>query len=439
VRLADQVRRTLAASPSVRPLTTVDDEPARRSRLAQLRQELERINQRYRESSGSRLPVASPWPAASLPPLPDPIDAEGELYRHCFPPGHAFGQVCIDTPPEALSRVERLLRIEASWTASAPLRASDLLFLDIETTGLSRSAGTLAVVIGVGRYVGTADGATHLEVDQLLLRDPGREAPILERLQRYLAQARALVTFNGRGFDVPVLRNRAVLCRTPLALDSPHLDLLPVCRRLFRPRLLNCRLGTLEQQLLRFHRHGDLDGAEVPRIYADYLRTGRTEELGWVLEHNRLDVAVLAALLVRVSLHVVEPLQWAEDAEELLATGRLHLLHGDVTLGRACLERGLELTRRHTTRRRLLAQLASHHRRSGELARARELWERCRVEFPEENAPWVELAKYHEHVSKDLGQALALAEQAPHQSSDEHQRRLERLRRRLERGRSVPQ
>jgi len=44
---------------------------------------------------------------------------------------------------------------------------------------------------------------------------------------------------------------------------------------------------------------------------------------------------------------------------------------------------------------------------------------------------FVELAKHHERVTKDLSQALACAEAAPRHGDPAHRRRLERLRRRL--------
>jgi uncharacterized protein len=430
MRLREQVQRLLAAQPAPHTAALAVEEAARRARLAQLRRELERIDRRYHSSFAPPPPLS---PALSRPPapsLPDPVDDDGLLYRHIYPPTHRFGEVSV-APFAAplLGRVEELLTMEAGTPAPpGELRAEQLLFLDIETTGLSRAAGTLAFLIGLGRFV---DGA--LEVEQLLLRDPAQESLVLQHLQRRLEDARVLCTFNGRGFDVPVLRNRGVLCRLPLTLDRPHLDLLPPSRRLFRPRLLDCRLGTIERHILRFTREGDVDGAEVPRIYTDYLRTGSLDELCRVMEHNRLDVAVLAALLVCICDHLLDPLRWAEDAEELLSTGKTLLRRGRVELGRACLERGLELAHRPATRRRLLAALAGHLRRSGGVEESVGLWERYRDEFPDDDVGWIELAKYHEHVSKDLGRALALAEGVPRVGSDEHQRRLERLRRRLAR------
>ena len=175
-----------------------------------------------------------------------------------------------------------------------------------------------------------------------------------------------------------------------------------------------------------------MDGAEAPGIYWRFLRSGQRDEVTGVLEHNRLDVTCMAPLLLLLSAHAGDPLTWAEDSEELLAVGLMHLRAGQRALGQRCMERGLEMARIPVTRRRLLEALAREERRAGRREHARDLWQRHVDEFPMYNTGWVELAKYHEHVSKDLRNALACAEQAP-RSTPEVQHRLDRLRRRLER------
>jgi uncharacterized protein YprB with RNaseH-like and TPR domain len=418
--LVDRLRVALGAPPPPSAAAPPGREEEHRTRLAQLRRELDRIGRRYAATA------AAPSPRPPAPP-PSPLP-ETTIHEHLFPAGHRFGREATLRCPDALllEAVTRLLELEAGWPAdAAPLAAEELAFLDIESTGLSRSAGTLAFLIGVGRFV---DGG--LEVVQILLRDPAREPDALAELARRLEAARALVSFNGRAFDVPVLRNRALLCATSLPLDRPHLDLLPVARRLYRARLQSCRLGSLERHVFRFEREGDVDGAEAPRIYRDFLRTGRGDEIAPLLEHNRLDVAVLAALLEAAALHVVRPLEWAEDAEELLAVAQLYLARGEREAAGPCLRRGLELARLPATRRKLLAALARELRREGRRGDAAALWELHRREFPHHNAGWLELAKYHEHVTGDLASALAHAEAVP-RPDQLHARRLERLRARL--------
>jgi uncharacterized protein YprB with RNaseH-like and TPR domain len=436
----EQIRRHVA-----RPAAPGSPEQggARHALLQSLRRELTRIEGRRPRPPAHRPPPTAvegtpPADAAAVEQvgLPDPVDEEGMVYREDLAPGHAFGRARMERPSaELLLLLEHLLALEGQWRPGqqAPLRPQDLLFFDLETTGLSRSAGTFPFLTGLGAWLPDAPRGAF-RVDQLLLRDPSLEPLALKRLGEHLARARVLISYNGRTFDLPVLRNRDLLNRAGLDLDGrPHLDLLHLCRRLFRARVDNCRLATMEQALLGYRRQGDVDGAEAPRIYADFLRTGRSDELARILEHNRLDVALMAPLLLLVVRHAMDPLHWGEDGEELLGAARLHMGAGAPGLGEACLRRGLELARAPATRRRVLAALARHERRRGRPHAAGALWEQFRREFPDHDVGWTELAKYHEHVTKDLPRALDLAERAPLQHRQEHQHRLQRLRRRVAR------
>ncbi len=89
------------------------------------------------------------------------------------------------------------------------------LFLDTETTGLNAGSGTLVFLVGVGRF--TDDG---FEVRQFFLRDPAEEAAMLHALHELMDTHDALVTFNGRSFDVPMLAARFTMNRRRWPTDS---------------------------------------------------------------------------------------------------------------------------------------------------------------------------------------------------------------------------
>jgi uncharacterized protein YprB with RNaseH-like and TPR domain len=415
--------------------------PRRRLAARSFHEALERVAPKPPPAATPTLPW-NPRDASACGPLRQPHSPCGLLYRQRHSPGQQLGALDLTAPtPDDLQLISRLLRRDEATAAPERLDARELLFLDTETTGLSRGAGTIAFMIGVGFF----DDEGGLVIDQIVLDSPEREAEGLALLAGYLERRRVLVTFNGASFDLPVLRNRALLTRTAglegldsHGLDSHgpdrhvHIDLLPLSRRLFRQRLPDCKLGTIERHVLGFARTDDIPGAEVPLAYLRFLRHGAREELQQVLEHNLLDIASLAVLLPRVCRHLFDPLRWAEDAAELLASGR-YWAASDPELASACLERAVELATRPAERRHARSELARLCRRRGEREHAREQWEALRREFPQDDEPYIELAKHHEHVTKDLSSALRHAEAAPHAERPQIQHRLARLRRRLER------
>ncbi len=161
----------------------------------------------------------------------------------------------------------------AQWTDDsriASLSIEKYAFLDTETSGLSGGTGTYAFLVGVGRFV---DGQFLLQ--QFFMRDPAEEPALLEGLIHFLAPCEALVTFNGKAFDAPLLRTRYSLNRIPLPFKNySHLDLLPLARRLWRDRLPSRALKYLEEHVLGLTRAAEeVPGYEIPWLYFDYLRT----------------------------------------------------------------------------------------------------------------------------------------------------------------------
>ena len=182
---------------------------------------------------------------------------------------------------------ERLAALPGQPPADRPL-----VCLDTETTGLATAAGTVAFLIGLGWW----EGDRFFQI-QLLLPDHPDEPGLLEELATRIPHNAWLVTYNGRGFDWPLLVTRYRLGRrSPPALDG-HLDLLPIVRRLFRHRMDDARLGTVERMLLGSIRRDDVDGWEIPGRYLGFLRGGPAQPLAAVVRHNHEDVRSLARVL----------------------------------------------------------------------------------------------------------------------------------------------
>jgi uncharacterized protein YprB with RNaseH-like and TPR domain len=226
-----------------------------------------------------------------------------------------------------------------------PRLAGRLLFFDLETTGLSGGAGTVAFLAALGRFGGPAGGAgASLEITQFLLLDYPGEADFLEGILAFLREPASpgppiLVTYNGKTFDYPLLKTRCLMNGLPLPL-LPQADLLHPARRLWKRVLPDCSQATIEREVLGLDRAGDIPGALAPEIWFAFLRAGgkfdgpRGRELLNIAGHNIRDIAGLAALF-RVFLEIAAaPLEAVRrfncDGENLALCYRTALRRGEV-------------------------------------------------------------------------------------------------------------
>ena len=190
-------------------------------------------------------------------------------------------------------------RVRLATLPGQPPPDAPLVCLDTETTGLATAAGTVAFLIGLGWWE-----ADRFRQVQLLLPDHAEERALLTALASAIAPNAWLVTYNGRGFDWPLLVARYRLARRSAPTHGGHLDLLPIVRRLFRHRMGNARLRTAEAELLGLHRVGDVDGWEIPGRYIQFLHGGSADGLVEVVRHNDQDVRSLARLLGHLEVHL---------------------------------------------------------------------------------------------------------------------------------------
>lgn len=176
-----------------------------------------------------------------------------------------------------------------------------LLFFDTETTGLAGGTGTRAFMIGAADWHRDPLHGDGLRVRQLLIASLAAEPAMLQAFAQWLRPDTVLSSYNGRCYDAPLLKTRYRLARLedPLqALD--HVDLLFPTRRRYRGTWENCRLATVERELLRIVREDDLPGSQAPAAWLHYLRGGGAGLLRRVVAHNHQDVVTLARLLQRL-------------------------------------------------------------------------------------------------------------------------------------------
>ena len=363
--------------------------------------------------------------AAQLPvPGDRRLEAEATAAARRARLAAAVGGVVVERASGAVVEVERDLHLPFD---PAPLRAlpipveegRPLFLLDTETTGLGSGAGTLAFLVGLGWWQGR-----RLRVRQWWVADHADEPALLEALTDALPRHAWLVTYNGRAFDWPLLVARYRLHRHAPPPHAGHLDLLPVARQLWRHRLPDARLASVEAGVAGVRRAADLPGALVPERYLAFLRHGDPRGLALVGEHNRQDIVSLGRLLVVLAEDLGRPQGWrAAPTGDLVALGRALRRAGRPKDALACLEAGLHRPlagqdmegrgRRQSPFVEASLERALLLRRLGRSDEAVEAWRAIAAGGGRTGIlAWIALAKEMEHGARDLRAALEATRRA---------------------------
>jgi len=287
-----------------------------------------------------------------------------------------------------------------------PVDLEKCLFFDLETTGLSGGTGTYAFLIGFAYLSGAS-----IVCEQYFLPDYGREPELFKQLIAWFRQFKYFVSYNGKSYDMPLLRNRFCLNRQETAFsDTLHIDLVHYCRRIWKDSLPACNLGTIEALLLDdVHRSGDIPGAYIPQAYFDYLATGRIHDIIRIIEHNRQDLISMPLILGQLGNIGDELQNLPLDAPAIYHLANLTSDAADLGF----------LTQLETlASQRLYAlepiwrQKAQLLKKAERLEEATDLWKRLdrHPRFFCEAAR--ELAMVYEHGHKDYKQALQHVQQA---------------------------
>jgi uncharacterized protein YprB with RNaseH-like and TPR domain len=303
------------------------------------------------------------------------------------------------------------LQTIAHWAGDPRLVEIDLnnlVFLDTETSGLVGGTGTYVFLVGIGRY-----DRDYFRLNQFFMRDPLEELAHLAAVLGVLDASSALVTFNGKAFDVPLLNTRYITNgESPPFTDNAHLDLLPLARRLWRDRVPSRALGYLEQHILGVQREeADVPGWLIPSLYFDYLRNGDARPLRSVFYHNAMDVVSMAGLLNHVANLLEGPLSASTvDGIDLIAIAKLFESMGLLDDAVHCYSGGLACEIPEENWREAITRWALLEKRRENLEVAAELWQQAAER--QDLFALVELAKYAEHRLRDYEQALAWTERA---------------------------
>jgi uncharacterized protein YprB with RNaseH-like and TPR domain len=301
-----------------------------------------------------------------------------------------------------------------------------IVFLDLETTGLSGGAGTVAFLVGCGYF-----DLGAFQVRQFLLTSYAAERALLGAVAEFVGPASLIVTYNGKTFDLPVMETRWLFHRiAPPFEGKRHFDMLHPARRLWRDRWgraseaddgersrsaqdggesSDCSLGALERALFGVRRAGDVTGFEIPSRYFRFLRSGDARPLEPVLEHNRLDLISLAAVMSRALGLVRQGEAACRTPHECFALGRVYERAGRYDAAASCYRRAAADP---GLRARALQRLAVRLRRDRLYGEAAHVWEDLLGDAaaePLRREAAEALAVHHEHRLRDLRAARRLA------------------------------
>ncbi|NHN30726.1 ribonuclease H-like domain-containing protein [Paenibacillus agricola] len=303
--------------------------------------------------------------------------------------------------------------------ATAGFSHEQLLYLDIETTGLGIGAGNVAFMIGIGFYEGE-----QFIVEQMFIRDPGEELSMLHHLKEKLGSHPYLVTYNGKTFDWPIIKNRYILNRIRAEIPiAGHFDFLYPSRSLWKHTMPSCRLGKVEEEQLGVIRKDDVPGSLAPALYFQYLAERDVSIVEGVFIHNELDILSLAGL----SVHFAKVLS---GQSKLSAMGLEELYRLGVWLDKLSLSElaaqalelleqricGTEAPEPQEGSDSYLLPLAQLYKQRQRYADARSLWmlyvERKGERTTASVEPYIELSMHYEHREKQYSLALQYALQA---------------------------
>jgi len=291
---------------------------------------------------------------------------------------------------------------------SIPVDPQRLLFIDTETTGLSGGTGTVAFMVGLGFIENH-----YFIVHQYFITRLSHEEGMLELLQRVIPNFECLVSYNGKSFDIPLLNSRFIMNRMPPILEEiDHIDLLHPTRTFWKYSMENCKLKTVETDLLGLFREDDIPGDMIPEAYFDYLRSRQIDKIERIFYHNRFDVITMLANLILI-VNAYKSRTPDDNPLTDYAKARMFTRKKDIDRSishyKHVLNSDISLSRRQKT----FLELAALHKRQENFKEAIELWKSAiDPQFPFILEPFVELAKYYEHHEKNLNEAVNITEQA---------------------------
>lgn len=327
------------------------------------------------------------------------------------------------------------LKLAAKKRDDFELDVRKAVFVDTETTGLAGGSGTYAFLVGVGYFEGSS-----FKLVQYFMDDFDKEPRVLYSLKKLLNNFESLVSFNGKAYDIPLLSTRFLINRMENPLEfMNHFDLFHGARRIFGQRLESLSLSSLEQNLFRMERSGDVPGFEIPSIYFKYLRDKNPFPLKPVFYHNQLDILSMVSLLSKIGHVLKDPFNsGACSGQDFYCLGRLYEDMGMLEESIRCYTLALSA---QSVKDKAYRQLSLLYKKMGRWREAEKLWIQMAKEGINRQFALIELSKLYEHRMKDYEKAASAAREALEVARDKKRllgrsvdpREIDEIRRRLDR------
>ena len=384
----------------------MDDIKRRLEKITQLKKNIDKINQSQKEKSLKTVEAEMKIEEVVSGKFISTPFGDSFMRENYFSRDYRCGEVELfqifqssAKTISSLARDDRLKEIDINKT----------IFLDTETTGLAGGAGTYIFLAGVGYFEGD-----RFCVRQYFMRDYNEERALLSALNDLLANFKAVVTYNGKTFDLPLMESRYIMSGMKMSLVDPyHFDLLYPARRLWKRRLESCSLSTVEREILKVSRDDDVPGYLIPEIYFKYLRTKDARAIKQVFEHNLQDILSLVALVSRMCFLVEDPLNNTEYGMDIFSIGKLFDEEKRYDQSTHYYTEALKHNLAEEEILEILRLSSFAYKRQGKWEKAEEIWKKIIERNPEFiYYPYEELAKYYEHHLKDYQKAEMVVEEA---------------------------
>lgn len=170
--------------------------------------------------------------------------------------------------------IHTTLNCKLLYPIQVPYHMEDILFFDIETTGLSAKTSFLYLI-----------GCTYFENDtwqivQWFADDMNNEVDILHTFFEKIKNYKRIVHYNGSGFDIPFIQNKCKQHNIDESFD--HIESFDIYRKILPYKHLlpvdNLKLKTVES-FLGIEREDTYSGADLIQVYANFLGSYRYEKL----------------------------------------------------------------------------------------------------------------------------------------------------------------